>query len=103
MSNILTNSLCDVDVLTNSLCDVDVLVPETVKDLILYLKREDESCDIRRQLGEAQIMQNDLIPIVKEYKDDSTLLDAVLRYVQDAFVWFYTLFHNYVTLIFRDD
>ena len=52
---------------------------ETVKDLIRFLKREDESCDIRRQLGHAQILQNDLIPILKTYKDDRILWETVIR------------------------
>lgn len=52
---------------------------ETVKDLIRFLRREDESCGIRRDLGHTQIVQKDLIPIIKEYKDDDVLLDTVLR------------------------
>ncbi|XP_046584148.1 LOW QUALITY PROTEIN: protein timeless homolog [Haliotis rubra] len=52
---------------------------ETVKDLIRFLKREDETCDIRRQLGHAQILQTDLIPILKHYKDEATLFETVLR------------------------
>lgn len=53
---------------------------ETVKDLIRFLKREDESCDIRRQLGAAQILQNDLLPIIKQYSDDRVLWETVIRY-----------------------
>ena len=56
-----------------------VVFVETVKDLIRFLKREDESCDIRRQLGHAQILQNDLIPILKTYKDDRILWETVIR------------------------
>ena len=56
-----------------------VVFLETVKDLIRFLKREDESCDIRRQLGHAQILQNDLIPILKTYKDDRILWETVIR------------------------
>lgn len=52
---------------------------ETVKDLIRFLKREDESCDIRRQLGAAQILQNDLLPIIKQYSDDRVLWETVIR------------------------
>ncbi|KAH0629176.1 hypothetical protein JD844_011046 [Phrynosoma platyrhinos] len=37
---------------------------ESVKDLIRYLRHEDETRDIRQQLGAAQILQNDLIPII---------------------------------------
>ncbi|XP_064594960.1 protein timeless homolog [Liolophura sinensis] len=52
---------------------------ETVKDLIRFLKREDETCDIRQQLGQAQIVQNDLIPLVKHYKKDRALQECVIR------------------------
>ncbi|KAI0224465.1 hypothetical protein LSAT2_024533 [Lamellibrachia satsuma] len=52
---------------------------ETVKDLIRFLKHEDDTCEIRRQLGSAQIVQNDLVPLVKYYSDDNTLLDVVIR------------------------
>ncbi|XP_071101341.1 protein timeless homolog [Haliotis cracherodii] len=52
---------------------------ETVKDLIRFLKREDDTCDIRRQLGHAQILQKDLIPILKHYQDEATLFETVLR------------------------
>ncbi|KAJ8036132.1 Protein timeless-like [Holothuria leucospilota] len=52
---------------------------ETIKDLIRYLRREDETCDIRRQLGAAQILQNDLIPIVTQYSRQSELLETCIR------------------------
>lgn len=58
-----------------------LLFAETVKDLIRFLKREDETCDIRRQLGHAQILQNDLIPIIKTFKDDRILWETVIRFV----------------------
>ena len=53
---------------------------ETVKDLIRFLKREDDTCDIRRELGESQIVQNDLIPIIKQYPEDKALFDTVIRF-----------------------
>ncbi|XP_053408285.1 protein timeless homolog isoform X2 [Mercenaria mercenaria] len=52
---------------------------ETVKDLIRFLKREDETCDIRRQLGHAQIVQNDLLPILVQYSKEETLWETVIR------------------------
>lgn len=52
---------------------------ETVKDLIRYLKREDEYCDVRRFLGECQIVQTDLLPIMKYNKRDKELLETVVR------------------------
>uniref|UniRef100_A0A670YI58 Timeless circadian regulator n=1 Tax=Pseudonaja textilis TaxID=8673 RepID=A0A670YI58_PSETE len=52
---------------------------ESVKDLIRYLRHEDETRDIRQQLGAAQILQNDLIPIIIQYPQDKELFDAVIR------------------------
>ncbi|XP_063149729.1 protein timeless homolog isoform X2 [Candoia aspera] len=52
---------------------------ESVKDLIRYLRHEDETRDIRQQLGAAQILQNDLIPIINQYPQDKQLFDAVIR------------------------
>lgn len=56
-----------------------ILSSETVKDLIRFLKRDDETCDIRRQLGEACILQKDIVPILKQYYSDRVLLEAVIR------------------------
>lgn len=52
---------------------------ESVKDLIRYLRHEDESRDVRQQLGAAQILQNDLLPLLVQYPQDRTLFDAVVR------------------------
>ncbi|KAJ7317842.1 hypothetical protein JRQ81_004004, partial [Phrynocephalus forsythii] len=52
---------------------------ESVKDLIRYLRHEDETRDIRQQLGAAQILQNDLIPIIIQYPQEKQLFDAVIR------------------------
>ncbi|CAD5116385.1 DgyrCDS5281 [Dimorphilus gyrociliatus] len=52
---------------------------ETVKDLIRFLKRENEYCDVRRFLGECQIVQTDLIPIIKYNKGDKELLETTIR------------------------
>ncbi|KAL3836515.1 hypothetical protein ACJMK2_021941 [Sinanodonta woodiana] len=64
---------------------------ETVKDLIRFLKREDD-CDIRRQLGDAQIVQNDLLPILKQYDHEDTLWETTVRLLvnltQPAFLCF---------------
>ncbi len=51
-----------------------------MKDLIRFLKRESDACDIRRQLGHAQILQNDLVPILREYVEDRMLWETVIRY-----------------------
>nr|XP_056709954.1 protein timeless homolog [Euleptes europaea] len=52
---------------------------ESVKDLIRYLRHEDETRDIRQQLGAAQILQNDLVPIIIQYPEDKQLFDAIIR------------------------
>ncbi|XP_056418349.1 protein timeless homolog [Hyla sarda] len=52
---------------------------ESVKDLIRYLRHEDETRDIRQQLGTAQILQNDLVPLVIQHHNDKQLFDAVIR------------------------
>ncbi|XP_044851377.1 protein timeless homolog isoform X1 [Mauremys mutica] len=52
---------------------------ESVKDLIRYLRYEDETRDVRQQLGAAQILQNDLLPLITQYPQDKLLFDAVVR------------------------
>lgn len=58
---------------------VEILV-DCVKDLIKCLRRENETCDIRRFLGVAQILQNDLIPLLIRYgQQDDELFDVTIR------------------------
>ncbi|XP_069347931.1 protein timeless homolog isoform X3 [Eulemur rufifrons] len=52
---------------------------ESVKDLIRYLRHEDETRDVRQQLGAAQILQSDLLPILTQHRQDKPLFDAVIR------------------------
>uniref|UniRef100_A0A8C7YU96 Timeless circadian clock n=1 Tax=Oryzias sinensis TaxID=183150 RepID=A0A8C7YU96_9TELE len=52
---------------------------ESVKDLIRYLRHEDDSRDVRRQLGASQILQNDLLPLIVQFRQDKTLFDACIR------------------------
>ncbi|XP_041438460.1 protein timeless homolog isoform X2 [Xenopus laevis] len=52
---------------------------ESIKDLIRYLRHEDDTRDIRQQLGAAQILQNDLVPLVIQHHNDKQLFDAVIR------------------------
>ncbi|KAM4882847.1 protein timeless homolog isoform 1-T2 [Thomomys bottae] len=52
---------------------------ESVKDLIRYLRHEDETRDVRQQLGAAQILQSDLLPILIQHRQDKPLFDAVIR------------------------
>ncbi|XP_014813378.1 PREDICTED: protein timeless homolog, partial [Calidris pugnax] len=59
--------------------DASLVTRESVKDLIRYLRHEDESRDVRQQLGAAQILQNDLLPILVQYPQEKVLFDAVVR------------------------
>lgn len=52
---------------------------ESLKDLIRFLRREDETCNIRRQMGDARLLQKDLIPILMHYGDDDEMVDIVMR------------------------
>ncbi|KAM4740614.1 protein timeless homolog [Anableps anableps] len=52
---------------------------ESVKDLIRYLRHEDDTRDVRQQLGDSQIVQNDLLPIIVQYRQDKVLFDACIR------------------------
>ncbi|KAM4588760.1 protein timeless homolog isoform 1-T2 [Odontesthes bonariensis] len=52
---------------------------ESVKDLIRYLRHEDDTRDVRQQLGDSQIIQNDLLPIIVQYKQEKALFDACIR------------------------
>lgn len=58
-------------------------IAESVKDLIRYLRHEDDSRDVRQQLGAAQIVQNDLLPIIIQHGQDKTLFDACIRFIKD--------------------
>lgn len=51
-----------------------------MKDLIRYLRHEDDTRDVRQQLGAGQIVQNDLLPIIIQHGRDRTLFDACIRY-----------------------
>ncbi|KAM4612600.1 protein timeless homolog [Polymixia lowei] len=52
---------------------------ESVKDLIRYLRHEDDTRDIRQQLGAGQILQNDLLPIIVQHGQEKPLFDACIR------------------------
>uniref|UniRef100_A0AAQ5YFA2 Timeless circadian clock n=1 Tax=Amphiprion ocellaris TaxID=80972 RepID=A0AAQ5YFA2_AMPOC len=52
---------------------------ESVKDLIRYLRHEDDTRDVRQQLGAGQIVQNDLLPIITQHRQDKALFDACIR------------------------
>ncbi|XP_059185367.1 protein timeless homolog isoform X1 [Centropristis striata] len=52
---------------------------ESVKDLIRYLRHEDDTRDVRQQLGAGEIIQNDLLPIIIQHGKDKALFDACIR------------------------
>lgn len=52
---------------------------ETVKDLIRYLRKDDENHDIRRHLGVTKVVQTDLLPLLKNYWEETELFDVLLR------------------------
>ncbi|KAK9879050.1 hypothetical protein WA026_003865 [Henosepilachna vigintioctopunctata] len=52
---------------------------ETVKDLIRYLRKDDENHDIRRQLGETKVLQTDLLPLLKSYWEETELFDVLIK------------------------
>ncbi|XKL60560.1 hypothetical protein PGB90_007617 [Kerria lacca] len=58
---------------------VDKECKESIRELIRFLRRDDENHEIRRFLGSASILQTDLIPIVINHHDDEELLDLLLR------------------------
>ena len=56
------------------------VIIDCVKDLIKSLRRENETCDIRRFLGLAQVLQEDLIPLITQYGlDDDELFEVTIR------------------------
>ena len=52
---------------------------EALKDLIRFLRRDDDTLGIRRELGQMKLVQTNLIPILCEYSSDETLFDVTLR------------------------
>lgn len=52
---------------------------ETTKDLVRYLRKDDESHEIRRALGETRVVQTDLLPLIRDYSEESELFDVIIR------------------------
>ncbi|EDO48937.1 predicted protein, partial [Nematostella vectensis] len=53
---------------------------ESLKDLIKFLRRDDSTCEIRRQLGNSKVLENDLIAIVKSCTPkEQDIFDMVIR------------------------
>ncbi|KDR17447.1 Timeless-like protein, partial [Zootermopsis nevadensis] len=58
---------------------IDTHCRETIKDLIRYLRRDDENHEVRRYLGTSKILQADLLPILKDFWEKVDLFDVILR------------------------
>lgn len=52
---------------------------ESLKDILRYLKHDDGTHRVRRILGRIQVLKTDLLPLLKFYVNDSSLLDLLLR------------------------
>lgn len=47
--------------------------------MIRFLRRDDETLGIRRELGQMKLVQTNLIPILCDYHSDDILFDVTLR------------------------
>lgn len=56
---------------------------ESLKDILRYLRRDDEGHEIRRILGRIQVLKTDLLPLLKFYSDDDMLFDIIIRLLVD--------------------
>lgn len=72
---------------------------ESIKDLIRYLRHEDDTRDVRQQLGAGQIIQNDLLPIITQHGHDKTLFDACIRYEKFYLDFFFLMNFGFLCLI----
>lgn len=54
---------------------------DVIKDLIKYLRRDDESHTVRQFLGQTKVLQTDLIKIFVDHYDKLELWDVLLRQV----------------------
>nr|WAM46971.1 protein timeless 2 [Chrysoperla nipponensis] len=71
------NALGCVD--ANGEYQADVQVIESVKDLIRFLRRDDTNHEIRRMLGQCNVLTTDLLPMSKKYSENVELFDVLLR------------------------
>lgn len=67
---------------------------ETVKDLIRYIKKDDESHEIRRALGETKVLQTDLIHLLRDHSDEDELFDVTMRLMVNLTNPVLLLFHE---------
>lgn len=57
----------------------DENVLETLKDLIRYLRRDEDTRDVRRHLGDTNVLVTDLLPLFKSYWEQDEFFDVLLR------------------------
>lgn len=57
---------------------------DVIKDLIRYLKRDDDTHTIRRFLGQTRLLQTDLVKILIHHVENIELWDVLLRYVLEC-------------------
>lgn len=57
------------------------LLADVIKDLIRYLRRDDDSHTIRRFLGRTKLLRTDLVKILVHHVNNTELWDILLRYV----------------------
>lgn len=74
-------------------CEADCL--ETTKDLLRYLRRDDDSHEVRRALGDSRVLQTDLLPLLQEHSEYEELLHLVVRLLVDL--------TNPALLLFREE
>lgn len=87
MSSLLTaevaaacNALGSLDLKTNQYL-LDDYTLDTIKDLIRFLRRDNEDHEIRRHLGRTKVLETDLIPILICHYEQAELFDVTLRYI----------------------
>ncbi|XP_050692209.1 protein timeless homolog [Eriocheir sinensis] len=68
---------------------------ETTKDLLRYLRRDDDSHEVRLALGDTRVLQTDLLPLLQEHGNDDELLQLLVRLLVDL--------TNPALLLFREE
>lgn len=66
------------------------LLIDVIKDLIKYLRRDDDHHTVRQFLGQTKLLQTDLMKIFVEHPNKLELWDVLLRQV-----------HNYTNVLYR--
>lgn len=61
-------------------CTNVALFIETLRDLIRYLRTDSNVYIARRLIGDRNVVENDLIPLLKSKKQDEQMFDIILRF-----------------------